>query len=417
MSDAIVDDFLKDGWSSAPFEKLLSLLKHQRDQALPLALKIVEQIPKGGTFFDLLLSHLTEAEFKIVVEDAIRRMSSAQTDALESVIAYASLQFPELLRPHLASLFNLRPNQRAYYQAWPWRGADSEEVARLKGVMCSTNKGDDQFRAWRCLLESRRADCVTYAAETFPPELDLGEGFETYANLVGFDAQQKPPRALHTETCCHIIFPEGYFSKSDRPIWLAHTNHPTWSSSGGTGVDALFGGVCANRCGSCGGELHRMLRLDHAEALLKVRLPQIELCTCLSCLGWEQSELFFRHDEHGTPSSTLFSDVIREPEFPAEALQITSVSLVATPPRGQFQDWGLSNSRENLNRVGGSPCWIQNAQYPRCPKCHALMRFIMQLDSDLPTKDDGEWLWGSGGIAYFFWCDDCSISGSLWQCT
>lgn len=45
------------------------------------------------------------------------------------------------------------------------------------------------------------------------------------------------------------------------------------------------------------------------------------------------------------------------------------------------------------------------------------MTFLLQLDSDLPTEDGGEWLWGSGGIGYLFWCDSCKVSGLLWQCT
>ena len=45
------------------------------------------------------------------------------------------------------------------------------------------------------------------------------------------------------------------------------------------------------------------------------------------------------------------------------------------------------------------------------------MTALLQLDSDLPTADGGEWLWGSGGIGYVSWCDDCAISGAQWQCT
>lgn len=87
------------------------------------------------------------------------------------------------------------------------------------------------------------------------------------------------------------------------------------------------------------------------------------------------------------------------------------------PRRWFWQAWGCSNSRENLNRVGGEPSWIQDAEYPSCPSCDKLMPYLFQLDSDLPTAGGGEWLWGSGGIAYGFWCDGCRISGVIWQCT
>ena len=105
------------------------------------------------------------------------------------------------------------------------------------------------------------------------------------------------------------------------------------------------------------------------------------------------------------------------PEFPAEALEQCFATIVKTPQRWFWQDWALSNSRENLNRIGGEPCWIQDAEYPTCPRCTTTMKFLFQLDSHLPTSDEGEWLWGSGGLCYGFWCNPCRVSAYLWQCT
>ena len=64
IGEEIVEEFVASGWKSNPFNKLLPLLQEQREQALPLAIPIIERVPKGGTFFDLLLSHLTESEFR-----------------------------------------------------------------------------------------------------------------------------------------------------------------------------------------------------------------------------------------------------------------------------------------------------------------------------------------------------------------
>ena len=89
--------------------------------------------------------------------------------------------------------------------------------------------------------------------------------------------------------------------------------------------------------------------------------------------------------------------------------------------REEKQDWGLSNGRQNLHRIGGHPCWIQSAEYLECPLCENTMSFLFQLDSDLLTKAPGsesrEFLWGSGGICYAQWCDHCKVSEYLWQCT
>lgn len=220
--ETLVDEFLKDGWKSNPFDKLMAIIHKERDQALPLALLIIDRLPKGGTFFDLLLSYLTE--------------------------------------------------------------------------------------------------------------------------------------------------------------------------------DAL-------------------LQIEDTRTLLPISLERIEFYTCMSCLGWEADALFFVHDESGIPSPfSEYSEKV-EPAMPAEPLKETPVQYVLSPPRWGFQDWALSNGRENLNRIGGAPSWIQDSQYPECPKCNALMVFVAQLDSNLPTVGGEEWLWGSGGICYLFWCDNCRVSGSLWQCT
>ena len=139
------------------------------------------------------------------------------------------------------------------------------------------------------------------------------------------------------------------------------------------------------------------------------------MVTCLSCLGWSDETLFFRHGEQGELQALGAKPA--EPEFPAVALPETVATLAPTPRRWLWQDWALSNGRENLHRVGGHPSWIQSAQYPACPDCQRLMPFLMQLDSNLPTANGEDWLWGSGGICYVFWCDACAISAALWQCT
>lgn len=416
-AEEIVEEFVARRWKSNPFDKLLPLLQEQREQALPLAFLIIERVPEGGTFFDLLLSHLTEEEFRQVVDVAIDRMTDGPSEVLDSVIAYSALQFPALLRPHLGALFDLRPNSGGYYEQWPWRSADPAEIARLKAIIASPASDSIRKRAWECLLNACQPECIESAARTFAPEFDNGCGFEAHAHLVGFDIQKSPPRRLHTELAHHVIFPADYFAESDRPPWIARPNHPTWVLDEQPVGKAEFGGVSRSRCGSCDGQLHRIIRFGSADKILGIRMPQIEFGTCLSCLGWEQPKLFFRHDDSGVPSAFSLESSPKVPEFPAVPLKDTVVLITVSPSRWQLQDWALSNSRENLNRIGGSPSWIQDAQYPRCPKCRELMMFIMQLDSDLPTEEGGEWLWGSGGIVYFFWCDDCAISASLWQCT
>lgn len=413
ISSQIIEDFVAHGWKSNPFEKLIPLLHKEREQLLSFALQVMERIPKGGTFFDLALSHLTEAEFSAVVDQAIHQLKSGPSDVLDSVVAYASLQFPDLLTAHLRELYALRPNSGTYYEEWPWRAADDREIEWLKQAVTSqTDK-----RAWRCLIETRRPEALLFAAQHFQVALKDSESVVAHAHLAGFDLSGPSPRKLHSDTAYHIIFETGYFAPSARPAWLQHENHPTWVPRCETVTPANFGGNTDGTCAHCEGPLHRLIAIENTRAVLDVQLPTIELCTCMSCLGWEAPELFFSHDQAGRASSYPTNQRKGAPEFPATGLKRGPVTLVPATPRWNFQDWALANGRENLNRVGGAPSWIQDAQYCSCPQCGRLMSFIAQFDSNLPTPEGGEWLWGSGGICYIFWCDPCAISGNLWQCT
>lgn len=55
---------------------------------------------------------------------------------------------------------------------------------------------------------------------------------------------------------------------------------------------------------------------------------------------------------------------------------------------------------------------------PTCPICGEKMEFLMQLDSELPSYEQGgEVYFGSGGILYVFWCEQTRVSGFFMQCT
>lgn len=411
--EQLVEEFVNRGWKSNPFDKLIPIIRNEREQLLALALMIIERVPKGGTFFDLLLSHLTEAEFSIVIKHVVPRLREGSSEVLDSVIAYGSLQFPFLLTPHLRDLFSSRPNSGTYYEEWPWRAADDHEVELLKEAIQLT--GDK--RAWDCLIQTRKPDALLFASQFLPDSVNRNAGFAAYAHLVGFDMESRPPRKLYFDTAYHIIFPSDYFDETSNPVWLKHENHPTWSPRCESVSSGQFGGDTVNHCTLCEGPLHRLIQIENADAILNTRLSRIELCTCLSCLGWEAPELFFKHDYTGFGVSLATDQERRRPEFPAAALKPALVSLSPATPRWEFQDWALSNSRENLNRIGGAPSWVQDSQYCKCPSCDRIMNFIGQLDSNLPTSKGDRWLWGSGGICYLFWCDPCAISANLWQCT
>jgi hypothetical protein len=416
-AEKLVEELLKHRWKSNPFDTLLPLLRDEPGELFPLALAMLEQIPNRSTCFDTLLSHLTEKEFAVVVEAAMLKVEAGKTESAESVIRCASLQFPHLLTPFLRDLFSLRPNCGTYCEEWPWRAADSTEREFLKQLVQSGPNQAIRKRAWRCLIQAGDREYLRMAAG-HPFFGGVGDGnFDDYALWVGLDTSPDGFRRLHSNQSHHIIFPNGYFADEDRPPWLSRAIHPTWSLDEPGQATGRLGGTVAGECGMCGGPLHLLLEIDDASALLPIQVGRLQLCTCMSCLGWEAGELFFRHDASGTPAPFEVAAQRVEPEFPVEPLKASKVRYVPSTARWSVQDWALSNSRENLNRIGGAPCWVQSDQYPRCPCCDDRMFFIAQLDSELPPAGGGQWLWGSGGICYLFWCNRCSISANLWQCT
>ena len=273
-----------------------------------------------------------------------------------------------------------------------------------------------QREARRALLETRDLDAFEWVRQGFEDE----QQFALWLLEVGWREAGENWQPLYSAEHRHLSFSREYLSQSDRPIWSSHVQHPTWEVPG-EGAPLRFGGWGAAKCGGCGGQLHHLLTLDPIPQYLGVSLPRLQLEVCLSCLGWEAMPLFYAHDETGAPHALELEEEKRMPEFVTGPLLETQVTLAATGARWQWQDWGLANSRENLHRLGGHPTWVQSAEYPQCSQCGETMKFLMQLDSDLPmlSPDDcgGSWMWGSGGIGYVFWCDSCCVSGHLLQCT
>jgi hypothetical protein len=216
----------------------------------------------------------------------------------------------------------------------------------------------------------------------------------------------------------HLRFPSRYIREDPRFPWL--DIHPTWHFAEPAVISARFGGeIVSARCNRCRSGLHHLITLDPVPPDLGITsVPHLSLCTCLSCVGWEEDARigYYQHDAAGDPND-ITSSSPGQPQFPVGPMVETTVDLIETPPRWRWQDWAMSNSRQNLHRVGGHPCWVQTPDFPTCPRCNQLMPFLMQLDGDQKTVDAGHHQWGSGGLAYVHWCDGCRVSATFWQCT
>ncbi|MBN1056078.1 MULTISPECIES: DUF1963 domain-containing protein [unclassified Clostridium] len=63
-----------------------------------------------------------------------------------------------------------------------------------------------------------------------------------------------------------------------------------------------------------------------------------------------------------------------------------------------------------FTKIGGIPTWIQDAEYPQCPKCGEKMMFVGQVSmEDLEAYGEG--------IYYGFICNECKIAATGYQQT
>ena len=375
-----------------------------------------------------------------------RDEKSSRWKNAEEVIIMASLEFAPFLHPYLGELFKLQPNESAYYAEYPWRGLsyESSQIWRERLADPQTSR-DERQKIFSCLLQTREPRNVKFACEFalaedfFDRPCDLLEYIGYWLEAVGFafervkfDADEpctdKSQKAPNDEICfggekfrlkryCsqrvyHIIFPRGYFGAP----YAAHLakHHPTWRFEGGEAGYKL-GGVLDEADGDAQNPLFHLITLDPVPRELPVRsLPSLTLAAHVREIS-EGETAFYEHDRLGKPKRIGERSQIEYVDD--EPARQGVVRLRVAPKRWRKQDWALSNGRQNISRIGGEPSWIQGAQVPTCPICGEKMEFLMQLDSGLPSGEDGELLFGSGGILYVFWCERSRVSAFFMQCT
>lgn len=410
--ESLLDQYQRLGWVSEPFDAMLALVAKNPSNATLLLKTALDRRLEAATFLDDAVSYAPEDELAELTRVALAAYARDGSELACSVISHLSLQAVETFTPHLAGLSHDKiPNERSYDADWPWRAASDEEIERELERLSTATSTKALVRSFGRILQTRNPRHLARACST-ATKRELPHKAGVYLREVGFDT---PDRRLYTDTVFHLRFPPEYKALSpDAAFSHLRPHHPTWHLP--TLPDQhRFGGHVDTGCAVCGGHLHNLLTLDPVPPSIAPGTHRIEVVTCLSCLGWSTSSMFFTHDADGNARPMPAEP--HTPEFPSSALVETRVQLCVTPKRWQWQAWGSSNSRQNLHRLGGHPTWIQSAEYPTCPRCDTAMISLLQLDSNLPTETGEEHLWGTGGICYVFWCPPCRVSASRWQCT
>ncbi|WP_148046373.1 hypothetical protein [Halostreptopolyspora alba] len=355
-----------------------------------------------GPYLHAVLDRLPSSLLRELAERAVHRLTSGPNDAAAEILAYVSVHQAESLAAHLPSLWELSPSEGFYFAEWPWRVADESEIARL----WERADPDDELRrerALRCLLQTRRPDVL---ARLSPAEDDL--------HSVGYTLGGGELRRLHSASPWHLAFPADLLRRwATRNPLRAHQS--SWPVASQRDPQALTSGCIDLACPRCRKRLHRLLYLPSVPPDVGVTSrARVEFVWCAECGPYTEVS-YVRHDADGAPADLAMTFVVDPPERqpglePAdEAIPATGVELVRLEQRWWWQDWAISNDRENLHRVGGEPTWIQDPDYPSCPDCADTMIAAGQVN----VAD----LWDFEGMCYLMWCDQCAISGVVYQQT
>ena len=275
--------------------------------------------------------------------------------------------------------------------------------------------------------QAQTSECdISRANVNLDEACDAANGAEFNADEANSDKSQKAPndeicfggekfrlKRYCSQRVYHIIFPHGYFGAPYAVHLVKH--HPTWRFESGE-AEYKLGGVLDEADGDAQNPLFHLITLDQLPCDLPVRsLPRLILAAHVREIN-EGEVVFYEHDAQGMPRR--IGERTQVEYVQDEPIKECEVALAPTPARWVAQDWGMSNSRQNLARIGGEPSWIQGASVPTCPICGEKMEFLMQLDNELPScEQGGEVIFGSGGILYVFWCEQTRVSAFFMQCT
>ena len=414
-AEKLISDFKENGWGASNlYERLFELTDNSED-IYSFCKHFLGNFEKRATIFSDALSYIEKEQFAeliVVALDILKQQQ--QNENAEEVIEHASLQFPELLHEHLELIFEIRPNEKAFCSDYPWRNLSSEKAVFYKNKLQSpeTSKADKQ-KLFNCLLETRDIETVNFAFQfALNTKLfDREDYLIYYLEAVGFTIRNEKIESYCPDSTYHFCFPSRYFS-DDRPIHLSKEQHPTWKLKP-AGPQYKFGGLIEANGNN---PFIHVITFDQIPANIKISgLERLVLGMHISEMN-TVGPVFYKHDLSGNPQKI---GEVKEIEKIYADLPVkeTEILFSETPKRWTFQCWGISNSRENLFRLGGEPTWIQSAEVLTCPICNEKMDFLMQLGEDLPDIENGEVYFGAGGICYIFWCDRSKVSGYLMQCT
>lgn len=372
------------------------------DDRAAIADEVVGALRSGTSRALSLLSFADERDLWRVADAAMARYEASPEDRLGHIVLRGlAYECPAALDPHLGELLaraiGAERSRQAHRAAgtWDrrvdagdpglpwlsWRGAG--EASRYQARASADSAEPIARRLGQCALAGTNGVEVL---ATLPPEVAIPTPDTPFARLDGQIVSLTGP-------AFHLAFPRGHRRETGGV-------HPTNVPANAPGV--RFGGEGSGACPWCGEARQHLLAVDRPFDLD----GRIVLETCLACVGWRVQVAFHRHDGDGR---VIGCEGVEDREvdiLPVAPLRETTVTPRSYGARFVAQPVGIGNAC----RIGGFPTWMREVAYPDCIGCGRIMRFLLQLDSGLPTADGATFDWGSRGVGYAFYCPPCAIS-------
>ncbi|WP_419891176.1 DUF1963 domain-containing protein [Paenibacillus xylanexedens] len=169
-----------------------------------------------------------------------------------------------------------------------------------------------------------------------------------------------------------------------------------------------------NGCPWCGNALTSLINLDVKHPALKDvswHAQQLQIQTCVICSSY--GVVYMELDAAGEPLWSSYNvmprgmDEIDLDDYGKLAPDVGQQFRIANASRHVFHasEWAMEPS---LSQVGGHPGWVQDAEYPTCPRCSTRMKAVAQLDWG-EVEEYGE------GMYYMFICEPCKMTAVSYQ--
>lgn len=160
----LIEDIKTYGWQTPNLYKRFYELINKDEEAFKFCNLFIDRFEESSTLFDDALSYINKTEFQTLIDVALERLKqNSDNEIAESVITYASFQFPELLHPHLGSIFELLPNESSYFAEYPWRNLCINLIPAFKDKFLSeTTSLKDKQKLFSCLLETRDKETIQF---------------------------------------------------------------------------------------------------------------------------------------------------------------------------------------------------------------------------------------------------------------